>query len=133
MFELQATRAQVPDWVLTSFLGNCMQETNASQVIHPHRTMGQLSVASSEAHSASLATATSSKASCCRLRLATLQDAGRQSRQVKLLCACVAVLLQRQPSALAESLPELLSFCIQVCGGLCVGTSAGGSYCLQLL
>ncbi|KAI3436356.1 hypothetical protein D9Q98_002409 [Chlorella vulgaris] len=66
-----ATRAQLPDWVLTTFLANCMQETNASQ------------------------------------------DAGRQSRQVKLLCACVAVLLQRQPSALAESLPELLSFCIQ--------------------
>lgn len=46
-------------------------------------------------------------------RLALPQDAGRQSRQVRLLCACVALVLQRQPGALAESLPELLAFCIQ--------------------
>jgi hypothetical protein len=45
-----------------------------------------------------------------------LQDGGRQSRQVKLLCACVSLVLQRQPAALAESLPELLAFCIQARG-----------------
>lgn len=42
------------------------------------------------------------------------QDAGRQSRQVKLLCACVGLALQHQPASLAEALPELQSFCIQV-------------------
>jgi hypothetical protein len=64
-------RAELPDWVLTTFLSNCMQDTNACQ------------------------------------------DAGRQSRQVKLLCACVGLALQRQPASLAEALPELQAFCIQ--------------------
>lgn len=49
----------------------------------------------------------------CMQDTAACMDAGRQSRHVKLLCACVALVLQRQPMALAESLPELLSFCIQ--------------------
>lgn len=48
---------------------------------------------------------------------AALQDAGRQSRQVKLLCACVGLALQHQPASLAEALPELQSFCIQVRAG----------------
>ena len=52
----------------------------------------------------------------CWLTPSLLQDGGRQSRQVKLLCACVTLVLQRQPAALAESLPELLAFCIQARG-----------------
>ncbi|KAI7844730.1 hypothetical protein COHA_001817, partial [Chlorella ohadii] len=68
-------RGELPDWVLTTFLSNCMQDTNACQ------------------------------------------DAGRQSRQVKLLCACVGLALQHQPASLAEALPELQSFCIQLRGG----------------
>ena len=56
-----------------------------------------------------------------------LQDAGRQSRQVKLLCACVGLVLQRQPGALEECLPELLAFCIQVrVRGELGGGEAGG-------
>lgn len=50
----------------------------------------------------------------CMQDVSGCADAGRQSRHVKLLCACVALVLQRQPHALAESLPELLSFCIEV-------------------
>lgn len=29
---LQIARAELPDWVLTTFLSNCMQDTNACQV-----------------------------------------------------------------------------------------------------
>lgn len=50
----------------------------------------------------------------CMQDISSCVDPGRQSRHVKLLCACVALVLQRQPHALAESLPELLSFCIEV-------------------
>ena len=62
-----------------------------------------------------------------------LQDGGRQSRQVKLLCACVSLVLQRQPAALAESLPELLAFCIQARGYFCSSrsTRAESSCCCR--
>lgn len=42
---------------------------------------------------------------------------------MRLLCACVGLVLRHQPGALAESLPELLAFCIQVIEGL------GGGWC----
>lgn len=116
----QVSRAEVPDWVLTTFLSNCMQDTNTSQVGGCCRCMGRLSnvrcmglalhgwtqraawmpVPSVECRGASPPPRP--------------QDAGRQSRQVKLLCACVSLVLQRQPATLGESLPELLAFCIQV-------------------
>ncbi|KAL4424376.1 hypothetical protein ABPG75_001677 [Micractinium tetrahymenae] len=49
----------------------------------------------------------------CMQDVSACSDPGRQGRHVKLLCACVALVLQRQPHALAESLPELLAFCIE--------------------
>ena len=50
----------------------------------------------------------------CMADISGCSDAVRQSRHVRLLCACVTLVAARQPGALAESLPELLSFCIQV-------------------
>ncbi|KAL4440097.1 hypothetical protein ABPG75_003098 [Micractinium tetrahymenae] len=49
----------------------------------------------------------------CMQDVSACSDPGRQGRHVKLLCACVALVLQRQPHALSESLPELLAFCIE--------------------
>lgn len=59
----------------------------------------------------------------CMQDISACTDAGRQSRHIKLLCACVALVVQRQPHALAESLPELLAFCIEV------GAAAGAGGC----
>lgn len=115
----QVSRWELPDWVLTTFLSNCMQDTSSCQVQPvgqgwPGACPGRLGGWSGACLLAARAPASHAKPAF--LFAPAKQDAGRQSRQVKLLCACVGLVLQRQPASLAEALPELLSFCIQARG-----------------